>query len=481
LKAASIQDIWRKLRKSKNRRLSGLVFGWRGVRRLSDGVLVVARPLTVICGENGVGKTTILHSLFQALTKPERRLEATPSLRAESGEIAELTLNLVDSQGARSDLAGFEAVRGYTCPEETTRIALVDPAMQIPTILSLIKRDANFSEILEPLSPKEFDPDDVSGASFVIGRDYQRIEAFEIDGIGDFGVFPYFRVQVGGSVYGSEDMGQGEHSVLLIMWMLARLPADAIGLLEEPETYIAPRSQRALIDVVARYAERKRLLVVATSHSAKVIERLERDEIVLVSRAQGQVTIHVPPPIETLKHRLEIFDRTQAIFLVEDEIASLFAAALVQYSTRLCTCSHFGIAGDAGRVRKALNVIPDIRKGRIRVIGLLDGDQHSDDDDGNQKIKFLPGDEGPEALLRTYALGGSFGDFANAMGVDEANLRLALAGCEGMDAHDWIHELARGLAYSLQDVVSRLTRMWASGNADAFEAKLTDLEQAIQF
>ena len=94
----------------------------------------------------------------------------------------------------------------------------------------------------------------------------------------------YFEVTTEGVTYGSEMMGLGELALHLMLWHLERVEPQSIMLIEEPETHISPRSQQALLNVLARASARKKLWVIVTTHSAGIVARIPREHIRLVYR-----------------------------------------------------------------------------------------------------------------------------------------------------------------------------------------------------
>jgi energy-coupling factor transporter ATP-binding protein EcfA2 len=482
MRPAEIEAAWRDLRKGKKRSIRRIELAWTGIRNLSDNSISFDRPFTVLCGENGAGKSTLLHRIYHALVPPDRRPEGAFQVKNEEGQVVYCRLELGHGKwGAPRTLVAGESVREFLATESgSLRVSLFDPAVHVPAILGEIKRDANFREVLEPLSAKKYERGERELISYLVGKEYQEIEVFEVDNFRSVGVFPYFRVRVFGATYGVEEMGFGEFSLLLTYWLLSRTNDGSIVLLEEPETFVTPRSQRRLMAVAADLAVSKDLVIVATSHSPSIVSQFLRDEVVLVTRAQNKVAIARPAPIATLERRLEIVAGVCRIWLVEDAMAARFARFFLARSGLLGTSAVF-ISGNNDSVDRFSRSVRHFGELRAKVFGLFDGDERTRRSLDEARQMFLPTDEGPEALLKSHLATLSLDVAASRLNVRIDSLEYALAAAEGEEVHEWVHTLREELEVSLDAVVDGLLSSWAlenPGDCDEFCRGLAALADA---
>lgn len=474
MKPAQVADVWRRLRASP-KKISNIVLAWTGVPRLTNNVLQINQPFSIICGENGVGKSTILHVLLHALVAPSRRSESAVFVRNEEGEVAYVRVELgYGVWGAPRTLISVESVREhFESGSEGLRVALFDPAMHLPMILNAILADANFSEVIEPIGPRLYSPAQVADLSYVVGRDYEEVSSYEIDSYGGLGVFPYFKVKVAGIEYGSEGMGFGEHSLLLAYWLLSRMPTGSVILLEEPETFVSPRSQGRLVNVAARIALDSELTVIATTHSPSIVSRFKPNEITLVSRAGRNVTLKTPVEESVLERRLELINPVRRLWLVEDASAARFLSFFLSQAG-LASVSDVLIVGnnDAVFASAGMRAFGD---SRIILNGILDGDERKRRSSIPLNMDFLPGDVAPEVMLKQVVSTADRVATADAIGVTVEELELALAAAGGEEVHQWIHAMRADLAVSLDQFVAGVLTTWAVENSAilaAFVARL---------
>lgn len=480
MKSAEVADAWRRLRENR-KKLVGIELAWSGMPRLTSNVLRLNRQFSVICGENGVGKSTLLHTLFHALVEPGRRSESAVFVREEEGAVDYLRVELAHSAwGPPQTLISVESVRDYFSSENTgLRVALFDPAMHVPAILNAIRADVNFAEELEPLGPKIYTPSQVDDLSYIVGRDYENVSSYEIEGYGGLGVFPYFKVVVAGVEYGSEGMGFGELSLLLSYWLISRLPRGSVMLLEEPETFVSPRSQGRFTNIAARMAVDADLMIIATTHSPSIVSKFKSQEITLVSRVKHTVTITSPVPDSVLERRLELVNPVRRIWLVEDNTAARFLRFFLSIAG-LSSISDILIVGNNESVFTSASNFRPFADARIFIFGILDGDERSRRPVTPSNIDFLPGNFSPEYIMREFVTSEARDVIASVIGVEVGSLELALAASEGEDVHEWVHAMRAELEVPLDQFVAGVLKAWCASNSalvDAFVERLRSLAQ----
>lgn len=465
MKLAAIHDVWRALRKTNNRKLNRLSVSWSGIPRLSDGKLNITNPITLICGENGAGKSSILHVLVHAIASGE--LASTPMnyCRPNIGVLESIEIEVIDVEVGAKVIVGAPDVKSYFFPRSGTALfAFLDVGMHVPAMLEMIKRDTNFSDFLEGVDPVILSAEVLEHAKFIIGRQYSKIYVYEISGEGTDDIWPYFRVESHGVTYDTSDMGYGEISVIYMLWSLGRLGPGALLLVEEPETFLSPRAQTALVDVIAVYAKKNNVSVIMTSHSGAIAARMTNEEIIYATRSVGKVVLHNPARTSDLIERLGLVPDKVFIFFVEDQVAEIMARVLIDnFSYRLSASSEYIISQGEANVLRAISVIsPGIRQ--VAHIGVLDGDQRDIYKGGDARIVFLPGTTEPETLLRNFVENLTHEDFARLLGVNEDGLSRARAHADGEELHNWWHTLANNLKIPFSELIRRVASRWAEIN-----------------
>lgn len=215
-----------------------------GVPRLGSGSIQFRSGLTAITGLNGVGKSTLMQLLEVVGKRKEQDPEGLALISGGSFRITPST-------------------------ETTTNIVLIDPTQEAHNLKSVFNQP-NLNDLLEPLSPRRLQGESLSEICQLIGRDYESVEVFEIDEIGD-NILPYFRVSFCGISYGSESMGHGELALHVLYWQLTTLEGGGILLVEEPENRISTESQLALLNIIAKFSVESKLWIILTTHSPLIL------------------------------------------------------------------------------------------------------------------------------------------------------------------------------------------------------------------
>lgn len=477
MKLGEIGDVWRAVRKSNKRVLRRLKVRWSGNSRLTDGEIEIISPITLICGENGAGKSSLLHTIAHAVGADESGADGIGYCRPRNETLEQVEVEVVGHDASDATLTSGEVIHGYFFPESgETKFVFVDAGMHVPAMLDYIKSDTNFSDLLEGVDPIRLNNDDLELARFIIGRNYELIEVFEISDSSFDGPLPYMRVQAQAASYETPDMGYGEIAAIYLLWALRRAVVGALVLIEEPETFLSPRAQTALVDVIARHVKEKQIFVVMTSHSGAIAARLRNQEIVYTTRSSGRVTFHNPARTSDLVSRLGLVQEKAFVFFVEDQAAEIFSRVLLDnFSDRLSAAVEYAICNGSGNVLRAIEVIPSELK-QVAHVAILDGDERAGYEGQEKRIVFLPGSVAPEVLLIDFAR--TIGDAALAplLGVSATDAARALAHADGDELHNWVHSVARSLAIPYKEVLRRLALAWAQQNRGPVEEFIRNAE-----
>jgi hypothetical protein len=475
---ARTNDIWRKLFRIRDERIIKLAVEYRGVRGLGNGQVDVAGPIALFCGENGVGKSRLLKTVVAATGGPFS--DFLPELAAFDGNIQAATLTRRDGEPLReTQIAGVAEIRAFLAPPgERLRVRTFDPTVQIPYLLHVIRSDKNFGDLYEGITPQSLAPEQLEELAYLVGRNYEKIEVFEIPDYGDHEITPYFRAKTVDGAYGAEDMGLGELALLFIYWTLLHIPEESILFLEEPESFIAPRSQRALIDLIAMYALDRRLFVMLTSHSGLITERVPGHHRDLVSRVPGTVSLVRDPSLGTLVSRLAILPARQLVLLVEDQLAGDLASVLVEYSNLPYRCDVL-VLGSESHITEVLERLPARSESRhVTFIGLYDGDQRGRlPRDLVHPVSTLPSTTGPELMLQQFFGRQLHTQVAAYLQRDAGIVAAALAGAEGRDPHDWFRAFCDAIPMEQLEALRRLVPHWVAANSEAMQEFIATIER----
>ena len=480
MKFARRRDYWRHLSSKRG----SLSIEEASAQQLSGGgsfILQPANRLTVLCGANGAGKTSILRCIAHAVASDVEngRIDLRPPPKDSQTEV---TLTFENEKHVFA--------QGSPKPAELTVFA-VNSGDAASELRHFYESPRDIDDLLSGTAPLVLNKEELKEVSYIIGRDFSRVEVYELElsfaeespaalrSISTaFEAVPYFRVISSGE-YGTEEMGQGEIASLYLFWALRRMPRKGLLLIEEPETYLAPRSQAALLDVIAKRIDTGDFTVILTTHSEATLRQTPLANTRILFRDGGKISITTPKSRTEYLDHLGVPSLSDVIILVEDQIARAFLRSLLSAcAPDLLARANISVAGDNAKIGELISHFPR-PAGPFLCIGAFDGDQKSNvttgaaGRDARKTLKkappkpaitlsadawphfFLPGPHGPEEALKAI-FSARIRQFAKRIGRTHSELAGFGSQFAGLDSHDWVHELAKRLGMHVETLVSHL-------------------------
>lgn len=469
MRAADAIKHWRHIyQKSYNLSFNQITFA--DIPAIGRGEISFLGGITAICGGNGAGKTTLIEAISGIFGAD--RVASSSISKAKLGN-AILSANITQNKLSTEILSMFDSDSWSSSNRENFNITCIDPATQSSSIVSMFAKMTNFEELLESISPRLLDKKELRLLSYIVGKDYSSCEIFEIDDFAEDGsVIPYFRVTSNGKSYGLETMGLGEVSLHLMFWYLSRISASSILLIEEPETHISIRSQKALLNVIAKISNEKSIWVIMTTHSPVIIGLIPTEHIRIMYRQDNGVGIIHTPTISQLQSILGITAHNYSgIILVEDQAAKEFTTAWIRHfnPTIMENFEILASINGSGDIINAIRSFPKTSQW-FKLIGLFDGDMRDNIALSTLPHAFLPGNLAPEELLIPMAKQNTY-IFASQLNINIELVNLVFSEIEGLDHHDWYEELAKKLHISHPKIMAALFHTWIQDTANAEAAE----------
>lgn len=423
------------------------------LKGIGSGAVLFSGGITALCGANGVGKTTLLSAILSTLVS-EKCLNENIAL-VKLGQASFTGKGTVGANDfSRSVQIGTDNIELEPKVLDIESI-WIEVANQAPQIISLFTNMTNLDELLEGEGGKVEKSDFLKLASYVVGKQYDACTTYEIE-LDQYGIVPYFKVVAEGVEYGSETMGLGEISAQVILWNLNRLQKNSILLLEEPESFLSPKAQSALLDVIAKISEEKKVWVILTTHSPEILRNIPIAHIRMLVRVGGNVNVITPTRQMDYLQLLGVSPHKVGAIFVEDRAAREYAKCwLGWHSSNILHEYEVVDVGSVNNIVQHLKDFPELGKW-FKVIGLFDGDQK---DIIKEKYKwpysFLPGQDPPEKQFCSLAKR-KRQELADLLGRDVDKVNLSLAGVDGMDHHDWLIEFPRQMGIPYEQFISQM-------------------------
>ncbi|MFG1838418.1 AAA family ATPase [Micromonospora sp. NPDC049175] len=288
--------------------------------------------------------------------------------------------------------------------------------------------------------------DELRGLKGVLGRQYDRVSVYRLstdnlDGW-DYPI-PAVYAEWNGRVIDNRKMSIGELWVHYILWSLREMEDGGLALIDEPESHISARGQRALMDEVARYCLKKNLQLIVATHSPEILSRIPMQNTLMCVPSSEGAKIVRPTSVAQIQDTVGVLPRLKGIALVEDDAAATILLAIVnRFDVSLARELEIVSAGGEANVLAGLRSMRSAA--RVAVVGVLDGDQRTSGSD-DIRLHFLPGTRTPETELLDLNEDGQI-RLAERLGKSASDVSVALSNATMLDHQYQIPRFAAELA-----------------------------------
>ena len=467
MRNAKASDYWKALyKKVFPTQLNKINFD--SVPGIGSGEIDFLGPVTAICGGNGVGKSTLIDAIL-ATVRPDLIVKSPLSIsRLDGASISSISTHEGNSVNKTVTLKSAETdAEDEDTDQEVTeiQIEMMDPSLDSGNLIHYFAGTDNLDELLDGISPIQSSEKQLKVLSYLVGKEYTEVKTFEILDFDEDHPTPYFEVKTAKGGYSTTNMGQGELAIFLMNWKFNNVRENSVLLLDEPETHLSPKSQTALMNVLAKTCTQRGIWAIVTTHSPTIVESVPLKHVQLIYRDGENLSTVQCPSESLLCSTLGMRSRIRGAFLFEDEAAILFAKALFQ---RLCPSliNAFEMVNATGEseIVSALNKLPKLGDW-MTLIGIFDGDQRGEVEDATWPHVFLPGSSSPEIELKA-ASNLSADALAPLIQKDVPSVGAILASSQGLDHHEWFMHICQHLAVSSEQLMTALVEIWLREEAN---------------
>lgn len=435
--------------------------------------LLLSSPLTVLCGPNGIGKSTLLGVLRAALegaafdgdNQFSRKVGVgSASVSFKVGGLA-LQNDITFAPGA------IALIGGQSLP-----VTFINTGAAIPQLQSELAEFDDREDLINGVGWRTVTAPDLADINYILKRDYESVTIWEVE---TSGIVPFFEVVHGNDRYDSTTMGAGELAALYIWWKLSQMDKGAFVFIEEPETFLSTATQGAIGDFILSRAYDLSICVIMTSHSAPIISPLPNDSLKFLFRSQGRLKLASKPTMGMLRS-IGIDHPVTEILFVEDNAARVFTGLLLDHlDPQLAARIQIEVCNGHGGITTSLVEFKSF-EGPVRGIGMYDGDhraQIAEDlkTEPDRRAMCLPGDEAIEVTFRKL-LRAQMAEVATLRAVPQEHLEGILHAAEGADHHDWYEAVCRGLGLNKDQLLANLFTVWLRHDTNLAVAQEWDAE-----
>ncbi|WP_352711207.1 AAA family ATPase [Mesorhizobium sp. M0586] len=477
MRRAEASDNWQRLRSSKPFSSRLVRIEYSGIAGLFDGHVDFSSPITMVCGLNGVGKSLLLRLVWAALD-----WESGKSIAPLVGRIAngKVTVSLRANNTPITRLIDGNQLTVDDVIPDNVGISYVDAPKTAIELFSFFAQVESIDDILNGIDPIPLDDEDLATLKYMTGKSYSEVGIFEIEGFDS--IKPFFRAKEYGIEYDVKTMSLGEISCFYMLWLFRRAKSGSFYFIDEPETFISPMSQSSMMDYIARVTLEKKLSVLLSSHSTRMMGRLSKQDLVLMFATPLGTKFYDNSKWRRFLQDMGMSSGRRHVLLVEDRLARVFCGNLLsKFDMALLSESELLDVGGEAIITELRKKFPRHTKD-LKIVGIYDADIEVR---GSRKPIWpfvkLPGELSVEAAFKKIVTDSpvKVSTYLNraADDIEIANAKLA-----GADMHDWTFEMANGLGFEYDVLVSLLTNAWLSeqGNETAAQEFVTDVRKKTE-
>lgn len=401
--------------------------GWSGQR------VEFPFPIVALCGENGVGKSTVLQAAVSIYRGPKESgyfaSQFFPDTPWDKIKNAAIRYCVREGQTPRESSVRKPTSRWLGNPDRRERpVRYIDLRRTQPMVAQRGFQKLTKMGVTES-GTSPFADDTLARYSTVLGRDYTvgRHSWTSADA--------NLRVAIIGSntaQYSGFHQGAGESTLTELL----ALPIEKYALLaiDEIETSLHPRAQRRLIRDLAQLARLNELQILLTTHSPYVLEELPPQARVYVSGSGIRRTSVRGISAEFAMTNMDDESHPEAEIYVEDtEGERVVREVLVKMAPTLARRAAIVPAGSAS-VLQSLGIMVQARRFQRPTAVVVDGDQSP-----STGCIVLPGGDAPERVILEALKSKGFPGIAAALSRTHTELTDAVEAAMTLpDHHDWV-------------------------------------------
>ena len=311
--------------------------GIRGIRAL---IIPFRYPITVLCGSNGVGKSTILALTVLAFhsppgwhvhwgnTGPKRKLQDRTYYTFNdffvSGHSEQTIKNVwITWRYFRRDYehsVTFDKTKdrwGRYSKREERQVDYLPLSRILPAYEMIGVRSA-FMKPKGQITTKALGQEFIQYLSFIMGRQYSTAEIQEKKN------YSFQRCNSGGE-YTAFNMGGGECCIIELLHLLENIESGGLLVVEEIEAGLHPQAQKRLAQKLIDICIKKHIQIVCSSHSEVFIDALPRQARLVLIKSDGEHSVIESPSTRYAMYEMTGECQPELIIYCEDK----FAASLI--------------------------------------------------------------------------------------------------------------------------------------------------------
>lgn len=474
MRSARANDYWKKVYSSKERYSNYLTeMCFQDCNGLSDTIRFLP-GITVLCGLNGAGKSSIIASIKGLLgiddcsVVSKKKFDGQVSAKIKVNKEEKIIANesTAIDQGLDADL-----IKYIDCDQSVECLKFWE--------------QSNLEELLESEEEHTFSKEQIEEISFIVGKDYSACMSYELSDEEKTYTTVFFKVKEGAAEYDSLGMGLGEHFLFYIYYTLENIKNDSLLLIEEPESFVSILSQKRILDHFAKVISEKRISMIVSTHSPYILTKIVDAHIRLINNYNGNIIVYHDGFNENVGSILGVDDiakNKDVTIFVEDYAARVCLECLLQEElpSAYKKAEIVSLDGESSITERLK--FNDSSYISHKFIGIYDGDMRAERNE--EKIKstihwphlFLPVDECIEKeIINLLKSNENIKILCSELKIDYAWFVSILSKRNGEDHHDRIINICKDINKRVDLFISSFYKVWKHEKQEDIQKFISDI------
>lgn len=304
----------------------------KNIKALKDFKIDFNNNVNVVIGENGLGKTTILETIYNIITSNKRFLEDESSEGCNLEVLfTEDELNIINRFRNRLHKEVFKSKEKISVGKHEIKKELnlkkqfpssiilkekwfrkvvylptdvnfkkhkvetakkVEGSTEIGIILNSDEMSLNLKEYLVNIHYKDLEDMSIGETPYRIQKFKQLYNAFfeekEFLGVKDFE--PLFKIKATGEIHSADELSAGEKQIFFRGGSLLQMDLnDSIILIDEPELSLHPEWQQKILEFYKGIGENNQIII--ATHSPHIVSSCKKEEVIVLDREDGRSVV----------------------------------------------------------------------------------------------------------------------------------------------------------------------------------------------
>lgn len=304
----------------------------KNIKALKDFKINFNNNINVVIGENGLGKTTILETIYNIITSNKRFLEDESSEGCNLELLfTEDELNIINRFRNRLHKEVFKSEEKISVGKHEIKKELnlkkqfpdsimlkekwfrkvvylptdvnfkkhkvetakkVEGSTEIGVILNSDEMGLNLKEYLVNIHYKDLEDMSIGETPYRIQKFKQLYNTFfeekEFLGVKDFE--PLFKIKATGEIHSADELSAGEKQIFFRGGSLLQMELnDSIILIDEPELSLHPEWQQKILKFYKGIGENNQIII--ATHSPHIVSSCKKEEVIVLDREDGKTVV----------------------------------------------------------------------------------------------------------------------------------------------------------------------------------------------